>query len=129
MFFKKDAFKNFAKFTGKQLCQSIVLKTLQASVSACNFIKKETLAQVFSCEFCEIFKSTFFIEHLRWLLLNNVVWTDNVLLVFFLELFHLVYLLHKVPVMFSPCLHSQGKIQFNPQKIAIKGFSTDSVRV
>ena len=27
---------------------------------ACNFIKKETLAQVFSCEFCEISKSTFF---------------------------------------------------------------------
>ena len=27
---------------------------------ACNFVKKETLAQVFSCEFCEIFKGTFF---------------------------------------------------------------------
>ena len=26
---------------------------------ACNFIKKETLAQVLSCEFCEISKSTF----------------------------------------------------------------------
>ena len=25
----------------------------------CNFIKKETLAQMFSCEFCEIFKNTF----------------------------------------------------------------------
>ena len=37
---------------------------------ACNFIKKETLAQVFSCEFCEIFKNTIFIEHLWWLLLN-----------------------------------------------------------
>ena len=30
----------------------------------CNFIKKETLAQVFSCEFCEIFRNTFFTEHL-----------------------------------------------------------------
>ena len=30
----------------------------------CNFIKKETLAQVFSCEFCKIFKNTFFTEHL-----------------------------------------------------------------
>ena len=28
--------------------------------AACNFIKKETLAQVFSCEFCEISKNTFF---------------------------------------------------------------------
>ena len=27
---------------------------------ACNFIKKKTLAQVFSCEFCEISKNTFF---------------------------------------------------------------------
>ena len=26
----------------------------------CNFNKKETLAQVFSCEFCEIFKNIFF---------------------------------------------------------------------
>ena len=32
---------------------------------ACNFIKKETLTQVFSCEFCEISKNTFFTEHLR----------------------------------------------------------------
>ena len=29
-------------------------------VRACNFIKKETLAQVFSCEFCETLKNTFF---------------------------------------------------------------------
>ena len=28
------------------------------------FIKKETLTQLFSCEFCEIFKNTFFTEHL-----------------------------------------------------------------
>ena len=30
---------------------------------ACNFIEKETLAQMFSCEFCETV-STFFTEHL-----------------------------------------------------------------
>ena len=28
-------------------------------------ISKKTLAQVFSCEFCEISKNTFFTEHLR----------------------------------------------------------------
>ena len=27
---------------------------------ACIFIKKETLAQVFSCEFCKIYKNTFY---------------------------------------------------------------------
>ena len=32
---------------------------------ACNFIKKETLAQVFFCTFCKSFKNTFFTEHLR----------------------------------------------------------------
>ena len=32
--------------------------------ACCNFIKKETLAQVFSCDFCEISKNTFFTEHL-----------------------------------------------------------------
>ena len=32
---------------------------------ACNFIKKEALAQVFSCEFCGIFKNTFVKEQLR----------------------------------------------------------------
>ena len=31
-------------------------------LKACNFVKKETLAQVFSCEFCEISKNTFFHE-------------------------------------------------------------------
>ena len=37
---------------------------LQAS-SLQLYKKKETLAQVLSCEFCEIFKNTFFKEHLR----------------------------------------------------------------
>ena len=31
---------------------------------ASNFIQKETLAQMFPCEFCEISKNTFFTEHL-----------------------------------------------------------------
>ena len=38
---------------------------------ACNFIKKETIALLFSCEFCKIFKNTFLqnthgkLEHIR----------------------------------------------------------------
>ena len=34
-------------------------------LQACNFIKKETLAQVISCEFCKFSKNTSFREHLR----------------------------------------------------------------
>ena len=33
---------------------------IKLQAEACNFIKKESLAQVFSCEFCEISKNTFF---------------------------------------------------------------------
>ena len=44
---------------------------------ACNFIKKETLAQVFSCEFWEIFKNIFFIEHLRETTSENILNTTQ----------------------------------------------------
>ena len=30
-----------------------------------------SLAHVFSCEFCEVSKSTFFTQHLRWMLSNS----------------------------------------------------------
>ena len=52
---KKVVLKNFSKFTGKHLCQSLLVK-LQASAPAT--LLKETLVQVFSCEFFEIFKNT-----------------------------------------------------------------------
>ena len=35
-----------------------------ARAQACNFIKKEALAQVFSCEFCDTSNNTFFREQL-----------------------------------------------------------------
>ena len=44
-------------------------------------MKKATLAQGVSCEFCKISKDTFFIEHLRWLLLN-IYKIDMAMLVF-----------------------------------------------
>ena len=33
---------------------------MKLQAEACNFIKKEALAQVFSCELSEIFQNTFF---------------------------------------------------------------------
>ena len=80
---KKGVYRNFTKFTGKHLCQSLFFnKVATASVYdiifrtyvlldfeltakiLVNFIKKETLAQVFSCKFCEISKNNFCAEHL-----------------------------------------------------------------
>ena len=49
--YKNSILKFFTKFTRK--------------LEACNLIKNDTLAQVFSHEFCEIFKSTCFVEHMR----------------------------------------------------------------
>ena len=46
------------------LCQSLYFnKVAGLRPEACTFIKIDTLAQVFSYEFCEISKSTSFIEH------------------------------------------------------------------
>ena len=60
----KGVVRNFTKFTGKHLCQSLYFnKVAGLRPEACNFIKIETLAQVFSCEFCEISNNTFFTEH------------------------------------------------------------------
>ena len=36
------------------------------SPKACNFYWKENTAQVFSCEFCDIFQSSFFKEYFYW---------------------------------------------------------------
>ena len=47
---KEGVLRNFIKFTGKHLCQSLFFFKKKRP-----FIKKETLAQVFYCEFCEIF--------------------------------------------------------------------------
>ena len=62
MFYKKAALKNFVIFTGKNLCWSHFLIKLQASRPE-TLLKKDSNT-VFSCEYCEIFKSTCFEEHL-----------------------------------------------------------------
>ena len=53
---KKDVLRNFTKLQESNCARVSFLMKLQA----CNFIKKENLAQVFSREFCEISKNTFF---------------------------------------------------------------------
>ena len=59
VFCKKDVLKNFAKFTGKHLCQSLLFNK-DTGLRPATLLKRETQAQVFSCEFCEIFKNNFF---------------------------------------------------------------------
>ena len=42
----KGVLRNFAKFKGKHLCQSLFFNKV-SELQPCNFIKRETLAQVF----------------------------------------------------------------------------------
>ena len=53
----KKIFLEISQNSQEKTCTRVSLSKLQAG--ACNFIKKETLAQVFSSEFCEVSKNTF----------------------------------------------------------------------
>ena len=56
---------HFEKFLRETILQyTSAWMLLYRRSGACNFIKKETLTDVFSCEFCENFTNTFFTEQL-----------------------------------------------------------------
>ena len=56
VFCETGVLRKFAKDTEKYLCQSLYFnKVAGLRPEACNFIKIETLTQVFCCEFCEDF--------------------------------------------------------------------------
>ena len=54
---KKSVLRNFAKFTEKHLCQSLLFHKVTVLRPAT--LLKKRMAQVFSSEFCEISKNTF----------------------------------------------------------------------
>ena len=54
MFCEKGVLRDFAKFTGKHMCLILFFATL---------LKKDSKTGV-SCEYCEIFKSAYFEEHM-----------------------------------------------------------------
>ena len=65
MFYEKEVFT--------EISQNSQENTVPES-QACNFIKKKTLAQVFSCEFCEGSKKTFLQNTSEQLLLKRIRW-------------------------------------------------------
>ena len=63
----KNIFLKFRNIHSKtSVLESVFIKV--AELHACNFIKV-TSTQLFSCEYCKIFKNSFFIEHVQWLVL------------------------------------------------------------
>ena len=51
--------KSFLEISQNSQENACVRDSFIIKLQACNFIKKESLAKVFSCEFCEISKNTF----------------------------------------------------------------------
>ena len=66
----KKSFLDISQNSQESACVTVPL-LIKLQSEAWNFIKKGTLAQVFSCEFCEISKNNFcYRTYLRWLLLK-----------------------------------------------------------
>ena len=57
---KKDGLRNFARFTGKHLCQALF-----------SLLKKRLWHGFFPINFTKFLRTPFLTEHLQWLLLNN----------------------------------------------------------
>ena len=64
----KSVLKKFSKFTGNT-CARVSLFKQGSRLRPATLLKKETLAQVFSCEFREIFQNNLFTKPLRRLFL------------------------------------------------------------
>ena len=66
---RKGVIRNFVKFTGKHLCQSLFFNKVEGLRPA---LLKKRLSHRCSCEFCEITKKTFLTEHL-WMTASIVI--------------------------------------------------------
>ena len=63
VFCEKTVLKDLAKFTGKRVYRSLYFNKVEGG--GLQFYQKKTPAQVLSCEFCKIFRNTYFEEHLQ----------------------------------------------------------------
>ena len=69
MFCKKSVPRNFAKVTGKHLCQSLFFNKVEGA--ACNFIKKRLRHRCFPVKFVKFLRAPSLTEHVLWLFLAN----------------------------------------------------------
>ena len=67
-FCQKGVLRNFAKFTGKHVFQSLFFNKV-AGLRSATVLKKTLWHRCFPVNFVKILRTPFYIEHLRWLLL------------------------------------------------------------
>ena len=68
VFCKKDVLRNFAKFTGKHLCQSFFFNKV-AGLRLAALLKKKLWHRCFRVNFAKFLRTSILTEHLCWLLL------------------------------------------------------------
>ena len=72
VFCKKYVLRNFTKFTGKYLCQSLFFKKV-AGLGSANLLKKRPWHRCFDVNFVKFLRTPFLTEHLWWPLLEAVL--------------------------------------------------------
>ena len=71
MFCKKGVLRNFAKFTAKNLSQSLFFNKV-AALRPATLLKKSLWHRCFPLNFAKFLRTPFFMEHLCWLLLYTI---------------------------------------------------------
>ena len=69
VFCKKGVLRNLAKFTGKHLCQRLFFNKV-AGLRLATLLKNSLWHRCFPVNFAKFLRTSFFTEHLRWLLLE-----------------------------------------------------------
>ena len=82
--YKKVALKKFGKFTKKYLCRSLFFKKV-AGIRPETLLKKKLRHRCFPVNFSKFLRAPFFIELVRWLLLENLQMRQSHVLFFSLR--------------------------------------------
>ena len=73
---RKGVLRNFTKFTEKRLCQSLFFDKV-AGLSPVTLLKKKLWHGCFPVSFMKFLRTSFYLEHLWWLLLNHTIHLRN----------------------------------------------------
>ena len=79
VFCEKGFLRNFAKFTGRHLCQSFLFNKV-AGLKPATLFKKRLWRRCFPVNFAKFLRTPFLIEHLWWLFLEIAYMGCNLIL-------------------------------------------------